>query len=76
MIISEKSDCISVNRAAELLDASRSGYYKWRDKSHDFEGEKNSDVFIKEEMQKIVLEFPGYGYRRVKVELRNRNHII
>jgi len=40
MIISEKSDCISINRAAELLDASRAGYYKWRDKSHDTEGEK------------------------------------
>jgi transposase InsO family protein len=76
MIISEKSDCISINRAAELLDTSRSGYYKWRDKSHDPEDEKNSDVTIKEEMQKIVIEFPGYGYRRVKVELRNRNHVV
>lgn len=76
MIISEKSDCISVNRAAELLDASRSGYYKWRAKSHDTDEEKNSDVAIKEEMQKIVIEFPGYGYRRVKVELRNRNHVV
>ncbi len=76
MIISEKSDCISINRAAELLDASRSGYYKWRDKSHDPEGDKNSDIAIKEEMQKIVIEFPGYGYRRVKVELRNRNHVV
>ena len=76
MIIAEKSDCISVNRAADLLDASRSGYYKWRDKSHDSEGEKNSDIAIKKEMQKIVIEFPGYGYRRVKVELRNRNHVV
>jgi transposase InsO family protein len=76
MIISEKSDCISINRAAELLDASRSGYYKWRDKLHDTEGEKNSDIAIKEEMQKIVIEFPGYGYRRVKVELRNRKHVV
>jgi len=76
MIISEKSDCVSINRAAELLDASRSGYYKWRHKSHNSEDQKNSDVAIKEEMQKIVIEFPGYGYRRVKVELRNRNHVV
>jgi putative transposase len=76
MIISENLDCISINRAAELLDASRSGYYKWLHNSHDSENEKNSDVAIKEEMQKIVIEFPGYGYRRVKVELRNRNHVV
>ena len=71
MIISEKSDCIYPNRAAELLDSSRSGYYKWRDKSHDAEGEKNSDIAIKKEMQKIVIEFPGYGYRRVKSWRKN-----
>jgi len=76
MIISENLDCISINRAAELIDASRSGYYKWRHKSHDLEGEKKSDIAIKEEMQKIVIEFPGYGYRRVKVELWNRNHVF
>ena len=27
-------------------------------------------------MQKIVIEFPGYGYKRIKVELRNRNHVV
>ena len=76
MIISENFDCISVNRAAELLEASRSGYYKWLHNSHDSESDKKSDVAIKEEMQKIVIEFPGYGYRRVKVELWNRNYLV
>ncbi len=76
MIISEKSECISINRAAELLDASRSGYYKWLHNSYSSEVEKDSDIAIKDEMQKIVIEFPGYGYRRVKVELRNRGHVV
>lgn len=76
MIISENLDCISINRAAELLDASRSGYYKWLHNSHGSEGEKDSDIAIKDEMQKIVIEFPGYGYRRVKVELRNRGNVV
>jgi putative transposase len=76
MIISEKSDCIPINRATELLDASRSGYYKWLNNSHGSESEKDSDIAIKDEMQKIVIEFPGYGYRRVKVELRNRGHVV
>lgn len=47
--------------------------YKWLHNSHDSESEKNS---IKEEMQKIVIEFPGYGCRRVKVELRNRSYVV
>jgi hypothetical protein len=58
MIISENLDCISINRAAELLDTSRSGYYKWLHNSHGSEVEKDSDIAIKDEMQKIVIEFP------------------
>jgi putative transposase len=76
MIISENLDCISVNRATELLDVSRYGYYKWVNKSQHHASEKNSDISIREEMQNIVIEFPGYGYRRVKVELRNRGYVV
>jgi len=76
MIISENLDCVSINRAAELLDASRSGYYKWLHNTLGSEVENDSDIEIKDEMQKIVIEFPGYGYRRVKVELRNRGYVV
>jgi transposase InsO family protein len=76
MIISENLDCISVNRATELLDVSRYGYYKWVNKSQHHASEKNSDISIREQMQNIVIEFPGYGYRRVKVELRNRGYVV
>src|SRR5659263_651114 len=79
MIIPEKSDCISVNRAAELLDASRSGYYKWRHKSHDLEGEKNSDLAIKEEMQKKVRRLMKEDNlicvkKRFKLQTTDSNH--
>ncbi|NJD78935.1 MAG: IS3 family transposase, partial [Candidatus Methanoperedens sp.] len=74
MIISENLDIISINRATELLDVSRSGYYKWMHKQNN--GDHNSDISIREEMQNIVIEFPGYGYRRVKVELRNRGYVV
>jgi putative transposase len=76
MIISENFDCISINRATELLDVSRSGYYKWVNNSKSDASEKNSDISIREEMQNIVIEFPGYGYRRIKVELRNRGYVV
>lgn len=76
MIISENLDCISINRATELLDVSRSGYYRWLQNSDCLEDEQDLDITIKDEMQKIVIEFPGYGYRRVKVELRNRGNVV
>ena len=76
MIISENSNCISINRATELLDARRSGYYKWLHNSYGSESEKDSDIAIKDEMKKIIIGFPGYGYRRIKVELRNRGHVV
>lgn len=76
MIISENMESISVNRATELLDVSRSGYYKWMKASQYHAPEKDSDISIREEMQNIVIDFPGYGYRRVKFELRNRGYIV
>lgn len=76
MIISENLDFISINRATELLDVSRSGYYKWMHNSHINNVDHNSNISIREEMQNIVIEFPGYGYRRVKVELRNRGYVV
>jgi putative transposase len=76
MIISENIGSISVYRAAELLEVSRSGYYKWVNKSQNHVFEKDPDISIREEMQNIVIEFTGYGYRRVKVELRNRGYIV
>jgi transposase InsO family protein len=76
MIISENLNCISINQGVELLDASISGYYKWLHNSHCPEVERDSDIAIKDEMQKIVIEFPGYGYRRVKIELKNRGYLV
>lgn len=76
MIISENISSISVYRAAGLLEVSRSGYYKWVNKSQNDVFEKDLDISIREEMQNIVIEFTGYGYRRVKVELRNRGYIV
>lgn len=74
MVISDCLDSVSVNRASELLDVSKSGYYKWLQSSHRLFSEDNSDISIREEIQNIVIEFPGYGYRRITIELRNRGH--
>lgn len=75
MAISNCLDSVSVNRATELLDVSRSGYYMWQSSSHRLVSEDNSDIALREEIQNIAIEFLGYGYRRITVELRKRGHL-
>lgn len=76
MIISDSLDSISVKKAADLLDVSRSGFYKWFQRSISLDHDQNSDIQIREELQNIVIEFPGYGYRRATIELQNRGYSV
>lgn len=76
MIISDSFDSIPVNRAAELLEVSRSGFYKWFQRSIRPDSGPNLEIQIREEIQNIVIEFPGYGYRRVTIELQNRDYSV
>jgi putative transposase len=76
MIISDSLDSISVTKATESLGVSRSGFYKWFQRSIRPDSEQNLEIRIKEEIQNIVIEFTGYGYRRVTIELQNRGHSV
>ncbi len=76
MIISDSLDSVPVNRAAELLEVSRSGFYKWFQRSIRPDSGPNLEIQIREEIQDIVIEFPGYGYRRVTIELQNRDYSV
>ena len=76
MIISDSLDSVPVNRAAELLEVSRSGFYKWFQRSIRPDSGPNLEIQIREEIQNIVIEFPGYGYRRVTIELQNRDYSV
>ncbi len=60
---------LSVNKTCNALQISKSGFYYWQNK---IPKEDNNKKIIKE-IHRIALEFPFYGYRRVTVELRNRN---
>ncbi len=76
MIVSDCLDSISVNRGTELLGVSRSGFYKWLQHSSRLDSDYDSDIQIREVIQNIVIEFPGYGYRRVTIELQNRGYPV
>ena len=63
----------SVNRMCAALgqrSAGRSGYYDWlyRKDLPTPDGE----IRLRDDIQKIALEFTGYGYRRIVKELRRR----
>jgi transposase InsO family protein len=63
---------ISINRATQLLNVNRSGFYKWKTRSISNPKLLVYEMKVKNEIQKIAIEFPRYGYRRITAELRNR----
>jgi putative transposase len=71
----ESGSQISVDRATQLLDVSRCGFYKWQGQSNN-ETVKSVDIAVRNEILKVAVEFPAYGYRRITVELRNRGYTV
>ncbi len=69
-------DSLPLSRKAELLDISRGSYYKWLDHFSSDPEQVQKEMKVRDEIQKIAVEFPGYGYRRVTVELHNRGYPV
>ena len=59
---------LSVVRMCEVAGFSRAGYYRFLDP----EKPAPADMDLRDEMQKIALEWPSYGSRRIKRELKKR----
>jgi putative transposase len=60
--VSERSLC-------RMFSVSRSWYYE---KPMATEQKTQKDLDLRDAIERIVLEFPGYGYRRVAAELHRR----
>jgi putative transposase len=58
-----------VRKACNSLHADKSSYYEW--KNHGFVN--NTNPALIKEIHNIALEFPTYGYRRMRHELNRRN---
>jgi putative transposase len=56
------------------LGISRSGYYHWLHRKDI--PPKSDDIHLKKLICQIVLEFVGYGYRRVTYDLRRRGWTV
>jgi transposase InsO family protein len=57
-----------MNVLCQMTGLSRAGFYRWRLPPQGLPAEME----IRDEMQKIALEWPAYGYRRMTVELQKR----
>jgi len=55
-----------------MTGLSRSGYYRSRTPQQATPVEME----IRDEMQRIAVESPAYGYRRIRVELQKRGFAI
>ena len=69
---------LSIERLCELFDVSRSWYYERGSKPKS----DASKTALRDEIERIILEFSGYGYRRVTHALSrqgwrvNHKHVL
>lgn len=55
----------------EAAALARCGYYRWRGR-----GAREEPVELRDQMQRIALENPCYGYRRITVELQRQGRKV
>ena len=63
----EAESKLSVSQMCEAGQVSRAGYYRFVDRQ-----EVDGEVELRDKIQKIAIEMPSYGYRRVCAELKRR----
>ena len=59
---------IPLQRLCALTTVSRAGFYRWRHTPPT----QDADIDLRDQIQRIALEWPCYGWRRVTAELRRR----
>ena len=65
-----KNDPLSLARMCQTLSLSRVDYYRWRAGTDELN--PDPDMELRDQIQRIALEMPAYGYRRITHELRRR----
>jgi transposase InsO family protein len=61
---------IPLERLCRLAHVSRAGYYRWQDAPPG--GAPEPDLDLRDEIQRIALESPSYGWPRITAELKRR----
>jgi putative transposase len=63
---------IPVQRLCVLAQVSRAGFYRWRQAGSPLGTAVDADLDLRDAIQKIALEWPSYGWRRITAELHRR----
>jgi putative transposase len=63
---------LSVRRLCALLGVGRSWYYERPERPT----QADRDVALRDAIERVVLEFPGYGYRRVTKALQREGWVV
>lgn len=72
----EENENLSVRSACTTLGVSRSGYDGWVKRKRSPNPQDPYEMKLINEIQKIALDFPRYGYRRVTKELQRRDFAV
>lgn len=65
-LIAEHTGAIPVYHACELFGLATSSYYRWQ----RIKDRPKKDADLRDAIERIVLDFPRYGYRRVAAHLK------
>ena len=63
---------LPLGRLCQLAQVSRAGFYRCRQAPED----GRTDLDLRDRLQRIALEFPSYGWRRVTAELRRQEWTV
>jgi putative transposase len=63
---------IPLQRLCKLGQVSRAGFYRWQQASPAVD----HDLELRDEIQRIAVEFPYYGWRRMRKELKDRGWVV
>jgi len=64
---------IELRQLCRLAQVSRAGFYRWRKRPRK---PADRDLEVRDAIQRIALEFPCYGSRRVRFELERRGYTV
>ncbi len=61
-----------ISRLCAAIGLSRATFYRYRDTGEPIA----TDIEVRDQMQRIALEFPAYGYRRITAQLRRDGMVV